>query len=66
MLRLRDLVRQVLTDDYLSISAENQLHQLLLADYDLDDLKAFTTLQQVILAGRIEQESAQAIGNSSA
>jgi hypothetical protein len=41
--------------------AENQLRQLLTTKYDREDLKAFMTLQQAVIDGRVKQESRELI-----
>ena len=41
--------------------AENQLRQLLTTKYDREDLKAFMTLPQAVIDGRVKQESRELI-----
>lgn len=57
MVLIREVVQQAVATGYLSVAAENQLRQLLTTKYDRDDLKAFLTLQQEVLDGRVRQES---------
>lgn len=57
MVLIRDVVQQAITTGYLTISAEERLRELLLTKYDLEDLKAFMTLQQAAIAGKVRQES---------
>lgn len=57
MVLIREIVEEALQTGYLSIQAEEQLRQLLSKKYDLEDLKAFMTLQQVAMAGLVKQES---------
>jgi hypothetical protein len=57
MTRIRDVVRQALATGYLTQEAENQLRQLLTTRYDLEDFKAFMTLQEAAMMGRVKQES---------
>jgi hypothetical protein len=54
---IREIVQQALTSGYLTVEAENQLRQLLLTKYDWEDFKAFITLQQEAMEGRVKQES---------
>lgn len=61
MVLIRDVVQQALTTGYLSVSAENQLRQLLRTKYDLEDLKSFMKLQQAAMAGLVKQESRELI-----
>lgn len=58
MVLIRGLVREILTTGYLTVADEEQLQQLLAAKkYDLDDFRAFKTLEQTAIRGRIHQES---------
>lgn len=57
MLLIRNLVQQALSTGYLTIEAEEQLRQMLARKYDLEDLKAFMTLQQAAMAGKVKQQS---------
>ena len=58
---IREVVQQAITTGYLTVAAENQLRQLLTTKYDQEDLKAFMTLQQVVIDGRVKQESCELI-----
>ena len=51
------IVHQALQSGYLTLEAENQLRQLLEANYNLRDLDALTRLQQAVTVGQIEQQS---------
>jgi hypothetical protein len=66
MVLIREVVQQAVATGYLSVAAENQLRQLLTTKYDRDDLKAFLTLQQEVLDGRVRQESRELKYSSSA
>ena len=57
MLLIRNLVQQALSTGYLTIEAEEQLRQMLATKYDREDLKAFMTLQQAAMAGKVKQQS---------
>lgn len=58
MISIRELVQSTLTTGYLSLEAENQLRTLLQqTKYGLDDLQAFTRLQQAAMEGQIIQQS---------
>jgi hypothetical protein len=61
MLLIRNVVQQTLATGYLTVEAEEQLRQLLQTKYDLEDLKAFMTLQQAAMAGQVKQESRELI-----
>lgn len=54
---IRDLVQKVLKTGYLTLEAEEQLRILLTTRYGLEDLKAFMTLQEAAMTGRVKQES---------
>ncbi|HEY9637191.1 MAG TPA: hypothetical protein V6D14_27570 [Coleofasciculaceae cyanobacterium] len=54
---IREIVKQTLKNGYLTLEAEDQLRQLLLTKYDWEDFKAFITLQQEAMEGRVRQES---------
>ena len=55
------VVQQAITTGYLTVAAENQIRQLLTTKYDREDLKAFMTLQPVVIDGRVKQESRELI-----
>lgn len=57
MIQIREVVTQALATGCLTITAENQLRQLLKSKYDREDLDAFMTLQQAAMAGLVRQES---------
>jgi hypothetical protein len=61
MALIREVVQQAITTGYLTVAAENQIRQLLTTKYDREDLKAFMTLQQVVIDGRVKQESRELI-----
>lgn len=55
---IRQIVKQALVTGYLTVEAEEQLRQLLqTTKYDLEDFRAFITLQQAAMKGRVMQES---------
>jgi hypothetical protein len=62
MLLIRNVVQQTLATGYLTVEAEEQLRQLLQTKYDLEDLKAFMTLQQAAMAGYVKQQSRELNG----
>jgi hypothetical protein len=55
--RICDIVQQAMRTGYLTISAEEQLRQLLRGKYDTKDLNAFTQLQLAAASGKVRQES---------
>jgi hypothetical protein len=57
VMRIREVVKHALCTGYLSVTAENQLRQLLQTKYEREDLAAFMALQQAAMAGRVRQES---------
>jgi hypothetical protein len=57
MTRIRDVVQQALATGYLTVEAENQLRKLLTTRYDLEDFKAFMSLQEAAMMGEVKQES---------
>ncbi len=57
MIQIREVVTQALATGYLTVTAENQLRQLLKSKYDREDLDAFMSLQQAAMAGLVRQES---------
>jgi hypothetical protein len=57
MTRIRDVVQQALATGYLTVEAENQLRKLLRTRYDLEDFKAFMSLQEAAMMGEVKQQS---------
>lgn len=57
MTRIRDVVHKALSTGYLTVEAENQLRHLLTTRYDLEDFKAFMSLQEAAMMGKVKQES---------
>lgn len=57
MVLIRDLVKQTLSAGYLTIEVEDQLRLLLRSKYEVEDLKAFMTLQKAAMTGFVKQES---------
>ena len=57
MTRIRDVVQKALSSGYLTVEAENQLRHLLKTRYDLEDFKAFMSLQEAAMMGKVKQES---------
>ena len=55
--KICDIVQQAMRSGYLTISAEEQLRQLLRGKYDAKDLNAFTQLQLAAASGKVRQES---------
>lgn len=55
---IRDIVQQVLSRGYLTVSTENQLRHLLNhTQYDAEDFNAFINLQMAMITGKIRQQS---------
>jgi hypothetical protein len=54
---IHEIVQQVLTTGYLTVSAEEQLRRLLTTKYGREDFCAFMNLQQAAMTGRVKQES---------
>ncbi|MBW4679466.1 MAG: hypothetical protein KME19_05045 [Microcoleus vaginatus WJT46-NPBG5] len=55
---IRPIVKQALATGYLTVEAEEQLRQLLqTTKYSMEDFRAFITLQQEAMKGRVMQES---------
>ncbi|PSB24216.1 hypothetical protein [Stenomitos frigidus] len=54
---IHEIVQQVLTTGYLTVSAEEQLRRLLTTKYGREDFYAFMNLQQAAMTGRVKQES---------
>ncbi|MDY6781724.1 MAG: hypothetical protein SW833_04075 [Cyanobacteriota bacterium] len=58
MITICQVVREALSNSFLSVAAEEQLRECLRSQqYTLDDLRAFWTLQSVVMSGRVKQES---------
>lgn len=57
MALIRDLVQKAIKSGYLTLEAEEQLRVLLTTRYELEDFKAFMTLQQAAMTGQVKQES---------
>ena len=57
MTRIRDVVQEALATGYLTLDAENQLRKLLRTRYDLEDFKAFMSLQEAAMMGEVKQQS---------
>jgi len=57
MALIRDLVQKALSTGYLTLEAEEQLRVLLTKRYDVEDLKAFMSLQEAAMTGQVKQES---------
>lgn len=55
---IRDLVQQILSTGYLSVSIEDQLRYLLAhTQYDREDFNAFISLQMAMINGQVQQQS---------
>ncbi len=57
MVLIRDVCHQALITGHLTITAEEQLRQLLRTKYSAEDLHAFWLLQDATMSGRVQQES---------
>ncbi|MBE9128643.1 MULTISPECIES: hypothetical protein [unclassified Coleofasciculus] len=57
MIRIRNVVQEALSSGYLTVEAEEQLRKMLSQKYDLDDFKAFMSLQEAAMAGLVKQQS---------
>lgn len=57
MALIRDLVQKAIKSGYLTLEAEEQLRVLLTTRYDLEDFKAFMSLQEAAMTGEVKQES---------
>lgn len=64
MSRICEVVEKALTTGYLTVEAEDQLRQLLAMKYDWEDFRAFITLQQEAMEGRVKQESRELMSAS--
>ena len=57
-IRVRDVVKEVMSTGYLSLNMENQLRQMLqTTHYDSEDVHAFANLQLAAMSGKVKQES---------
>jgi hypothetical protein len=57
MISIREIVQQTLATGYLTITAQEQLRQLLqTTQYGYEDIKAFMALQQAAMEGEVLQE----------
>jgi hypothetical protein len=62
MVLIREIVQQALTTGYLTITAQEQLRQLLqTTKYGQEDINAFMTLQQAAMDGHVKQEATNLI-----
>ncbi len=61
---IREIVQHTLTTGYLTVEAEEQLRQLLLKKYDWEDFRAFISLQQEAMEGRVRQQSRELLYKS--
>ncbi|MDY7014612.1 MAG: hypothetical protein SVX43_13620 [Cyanobacteriota bacterium] len=58
MIAICQVVREALSNKFLSVSAEEQLKECLRSkQYTIDDLRAFWRLQSVVMSGVVKQES---------
>ena len=57
MTRIRDVVQKALSTGFLTVEAENQLRYLLRTRYEQEDFKAFMSLQEAAMMGKVKQES---------
>jgi hypothetical protein len=58
MVLIREIVQQALTTGYLTVSAQEQLRQLLqTTKYGQQDINAFMSLQQAAMDGHVKQET---------
>lgn len=64
MALIREVVQQALVTGLLTIEAEDQLRQLLLAKYDTEDFRAFMTLQSAAMSGSVKQESRHLVSSA--
>jgi hypothetical protein len=56
-MQIREIVQQVLTSGFLSITAEDELRRMLSKKYDREDFQAFMQLQNAAMIGSVRQES---------
>ncbi|HBB33865.1 MAG TPA: hypothetical protein DDZ80_20380 [Cyanobacteria bacterium UBA8803] len=64
MITIRDVVKQAIGAGYLTVEAEERLRNLLTARYDLEDLKAFMSLQKAASDGFVRQQSREVLVSS--
>ncbi|MDY6784083.1 MAG: hypothetical protein SW833_16305 [Cyanobacteriota bacterium] len=58
MSRIREIVQQIMTTGDLTLSAENQLRQLLQkTKYGREEIDAFVNLQKAVMNGQVKQQS---------
>jgi hypothetical protein len=57
MALIREIVQQALTTGYLSLAAEDKLHQLVQVEFEEEDIDALMRLEQAAIAGTIKKES---------
>ncbi|MDY7014650.1 MAG: hypothetical protein SVX43_13810, partial [Cyanobacteriota bacterium] len=57
MMSIREIVRQALETNYLSLEAEEHLRRLLRCKYGKEDLRAFMQLQRSVMNRCVRQES---------
>lgn len=65
MLLIRDVVQRAISTGYLTVEAEEQLRQMLSKKYDIEDFKAFMSLQQAAMSGEVKQQSRELLSSSS-
>jgi hypothetical protein len=65
MLLIRDLAQRAISTGYLTVEAEEQLRQMLAKKYDIEDFKAFMSLQQAAMSGEVKQQSRELLSSSS-
>jgi hypothetical protein len=57
MVLIREVVQQALAAGYLTVTAQEQLRQLLqTTKYAQEDINAFMTLQKAVMDGQVKQE----------
>lgn len=62
MVLIREVVKQAIDSGYLTRESENQMRQIFATTKcDLEDLDAYMSLQLAAMAGRVRQESLEAI-----
>jgi len=64
MALIREVVQQALVTGLLTIEAEDQLRQLLLAKYDTEDFRASMTLQSAAMSSSVKQESRHLVSSA--
>ncbi len=63
MSTISEIVHKVLKAGYLTIEVEEQLRQLFITRYDLEDIEALTRLQQAATSGWVKQQSRELVRN---